>query len=62
MSRLPICHSKLTEIQVQEIRNTFTGKRGQQLKLSKEYKVSEAAISYVVNNKTWVNSNLESVQ
>lgn len=43
--------SSLTEGQIKEIRSNYTGKRGQQTKLSKMYNVSQSLIWRVVNNK-----------
>jgi hypothetical protein len=39
---------------VAEIRRRFTGERGQQSLLAREYGVSQGVISEIVNNKIWV--------
>ncbi len=43
----------LTPAQVQEIRKTFTGKRGEQAHLARRYKVSPATISYILSGQRW---------
>lgn len=45
--------SKLTEKEVKEIRKKYKGEWGEQPILAKEYKVTQATIYYIVNNKTW---------
>jgi hypothetical protein len=45
--------SKLTEEQVLEIRQQFTGKRGQQAKLAHKYHVSRRLISFIVRGDAW---------
>jgi len=44
---------KLTRFQVKEIRDKYTGERGQQSKLAREYRVRQGTIWYIVNNVTW---------
>ena len=45
--------SKLTEEQVNEIRNKYIPNVVTQEMLAKEYGVSRSAIKFIVNNKTW---------
>lgn len=45
--------AKLTEEQVVEIRNKYTGKRGEKVKLAKEYHVVVTTITNILNNKSW---------
>ncbi len=45
--------AKLTLMEVKEIRKKFSNKRGDYTKLSKEYKISTAAIRKIINNLTW---------
>ena len=45
--------SKLTEEQVLEIRSKYTGKRGEKVKLAKEYNVVVTTITNIINNKSW---------
>jgi hypothetical protein len=45
--------SKLTEIQVQEIRAKYIPIKYSSIKLGKEYGVSGATIRYIISNKTW---------
>lgn len=47
--------AKLTEKQVIEIKNKYTGKRGDKVKLAKEYSVVVTTITNILNNKTWKN-------
>lgn len=44
---------KLTEEQMNEIRNKYTGKRGEKVKLAKEYNVVITTITNILNNKSW---------
>ena len=46
--------SKLTNEEVKEIRNKYTGKRGEIANLAKEYGVSWSLIKLIVTNKKWV--------
>ena len=45
--------SKLTDVQVNEIRERYTGKYGEQTALAKEYGVTPRNIGSIVNNKHW---------
>lgn len=45
--------SKLNEGQVKEIKEKYTGKRGEIASLAKEYKVSWSLIKLIVTNKNW---------
>jgi len=45
--------SKLTEKQVLEIRAKYTGMKGQQALLAKEYGVHQATISDIITRRTW---------
>ena len=45
--------AKLTNKNVQEIRVSFKGKRGEIIGLARKYEVSASAISNIINNKTW---------
>lgn len=45
--------SKLTAIQVAEIRNRYDGRKGQQLELCAEFGVSRAVISKVILRQSW---------
>lgn len=45
--------SKLTEKEVQEIRQKYTGTKGEIAKLSREYNVSWALIKLIVTGKNW---------
>lgn len=45
--------SKLTDVQIAAIRAEYTGVKGQQVLLSRKYKVSQPMISYIVNQKNW---------
>lgn len=47
--------SKFTGKQIKEIRDKYTGKRGEKLKLSKEYNCSPTTITNILNN--WKNEN-----
>ena len=42
--------SKFTEDQITEIRNKYTGARGEKLKLSKEYNCSPSTITNILND------------
>jgi predicted DNA-binding protein (UPF0251 family) len=44
---------KLSNEQVNEIRSKYTGKRGQQSALAREYGVRQGTIWYIVNHITW---------
>lgn len=44
---------KLTEEQMIEIRNNYIGKRGEKVKLAKEYDVVVTTITNILNNKSW---------
>lgn len=46
---------KLTQEIVDSIRAEYSGIRGQQRALAAKYKVSQALIGYIVNNKIWRN-------
>lgn len=46
---------KLTEEQMNGIRNKYTGKRGEKVKLAKEYNVVITTITNILNNKSWKN-------
>jgi DNA-binding MarR family transcriptional regulator len=48
-----ILAAKLTEQQVLEIRAKYTGKWGQQSELAKQYKVTQGAISRLINKKSF---------
>ena len=37
------------------IRNKYTGKRGEKVKLAKEYNVVITTITNILNNKSWKN-------
>lgn len=45
--------SKLTEEQVKEIKENFTGKRGEIAQLSKKYEVSWSLIKLIVTEQNW---------
>lgn len=45
--------SKLSENQVEEIRLSYTGKRGDKTKLAKKYNVRITTISNIINGKSW---------
>lgn len=45
--------SKLNNEQVKEIKNKYTGKRGEIANLAKEYNVSWSLIKLIVTNKNW---------
>lgn len=45
--------SKLTSEQVKEIKQAFTGKRGEYAFLAKKYNISTAAVRKIINGKTW---------
>ena len=45
--------SKLNIEIVEEIRSKYTGKRGEKVKLAKEYNVIVTTITNILNNKTW---------
>ena len=45
--------SKLTSEIVEEIRSKYTGKRGEKVKLAKEYGVVVTTITNILNNKSW---------
>lgn len=47
--------SKLSQNQVIEIRNKYTGLRGQKSKLAKEYNVRPSTITNILSRKTWKN-------
>lgn len=51
--------AKLTEGQVTEIRNKYTGKRGEKVKLAKEYNVVVTTITNILNNKSWKDENIK---
>ena len=44
---------KLTYEQAHEIRNKYTGKRGEQAKLAREYKITTRMVCNLINNKTY---------
>lgn len=46
--------SKLTQLQVDDIRKEHTNKRGSMAFLSKKYNVSKTNISCIINRKIWV--------
>jgi hypothetical protein len=46
--------AKLTGDQVAEIRSRYTGERGEQSSLAREYGVSFSTIHYIVHGKAWV--------
>jgi hypothetical protein len=46
-------NSRLTEAQVNEIRRRYTGKRGEQSALAREFHVRQGNIWYIVNHVTW---------
>lgn len=45
--------SKLNDEQVKEIRNKYTGKKGEIAQLAREYNVSWTLIKFIVTNKNW---------
>lgn len=45
--------SKLTKLQVIEIRNKYTGKHGEIVKMSREYNISASQIRRIVKNLRW---------
>lgn len=45
--------SKLTAVQVSEIRNRFTGAKGQQAALAREFNTSPTNVLAITNRKTW---------
>ena len=45
--------SKLTDDQVKEIKEKYTGKRGQIANLAREYNVSWSLIKLIITNKNW---------
>lgn len=45
--------SKLTDAQIKEIRENFTGKRGEIAQLSKQYQVSWSLIKMIVTDQIW---------
>ena len=49
-------HRDLTFDQAQEIRAKYTGKRGEQSKLAKEYDVTHSTIWLILKNKTYLES------
>lgn len=46
------CRSKLTDLQVNEIRNKYKKGQIRYIDLAKEYKVSDRQIGYIINNKS----------
>ena len=50
-----IHQAKLTEQQVIEIRNRYTGKRGQHQQIATEYGLDRSTISKIITRKTWAN-------
>lgn len=45
--------AKLSDDQVREIRQTFTGERGQVVALAKRFKVSHSMVSLIVRDRNW---------
>ena len=52
-----IGNSKLTHIEAMEILSRYTGKRGEQSELAREYGVSQAQVWRIVNNLSWEHIN-----
>lgn len=45
--------AKLTDAQVLEIRSLYTGKRGEQAALARQYGISFGMVTSIVNRRTW---------